>query len=59
MIYKDQTHKSSARLPVSLSGIELKAIEVAAETMGINRCAFIKLAVRRLMNDMVNEVTLF
>ena len=52
MLYKDQSHKISTRLPVSLTSVELKVIENAAYKMGINRCAFIKLAVRKFINEM-------
>ena len=52
MMYTDQSHKTCARLPVSLSAVELKLIEDKAASIGINRCAFIKLAVRRFINEM-------
>ena len=52
MLYKDQSHKISTRLPVSLTSVELRVIENAAYKLGINRCAFIKLAVRKFINEM-------
>jgi hypothetical protein len=52
MIYKDQSHKVSTRLPVSLSSVELKLIEDTASHLGVNRCAFIKLAVRKYINEL-------
>ena len=56
MLYNDQTHKTQARLPLALSGIEIKAIENAAYSIGINRTAFIKLAIRKYINEMEKAV---
>lgn len=52
MLYKDQSHKTCTRLPISLNSIELKLIESAAYKVGVNRSAFIKLAVRKFINEM-------
>ena len=52
MLYTDQSHKTCTRLPISLSSIELKVIENAAYKIGINRSAFVKLAVRKFINEM-------
>jgi hypothetical protein len=52
MIYKDQSHKAYTRLPVSLTSVELKLIEDTASHLGVNRCAFVKLAVRKYINEL-------
>jgi metal-responsive CopG/Arc/MetJ family transcriptional regulator len=44
--YKNQDDKATARVPVALSKNALCEIDLAATNLGLNRSAFIKMAIQ-------------
>jgi predicted DNA binding CopG/RHH family protein len=52
--YKDQSAKNAASLPIRVSHGELEAIDHTAANLGLNRSAFIRMAIHKYINGVSN-----
>lgn len=54
--YKNQDDKATARVPVALSHNALGEIDLAANSLGLNRSAFIKMAIQTQLKALARHV---